>query len=136
MSEPHGYGPDLNQNQYGSQQYGQGQHNPYGQQNPYGVQASPYGMTAVHTHPQSTTILILGILSVTVFALCGPFAWSMGNKALKEIDSNPGAYSDRGQVVAGRIMGIIGTVLLGLAAVFMIIYVIFIVIMLGVVAAS
>ncbi|MDN5727364.1 MAG: hypothetical protein L0G99_15765, partial [Propionibacteriales bacterium] len=66
----------------------------------------------------------------------GPFAWSMGNKALKEIDANPGAYRDRGQVVAGRVMGIIGTCLLALSVIFVVIYVIFVVFIIGLAATT
>ena len=42
-------------------------------------------------HPQGTTILVLGILSLVVCGILGPFAWSMGNKALREINADPTA---------------------------------------------
>jgi hypothetical protein len=64
-------------------------------------------------HPQGTTILVLGILSLVICGLLGPVAWVMGNNALAEIDRNPSAYSNRGSVQAGRICGIVATVLLG-----------------------
>ncbi|MEV0387140.1 DUF4190 domain-containing protein [Nonomuraea sp. NPDC050643] len=64
------------------------------------------------THPNGTTILVLGILSLVVCSFIGPFAWSMGNKALREIDESGYFYENRGYVQAGRICGIIGTVLL------------------------
>lgn len=63
-------------------------------------------------HPQGTTVLVLGILSLVVCQILGPFAWVMGNRALQEIDAAGGGAANRGQVVAGRICGIIGTVLL------------------------
>jgi hypothetical protein len=63
-------------------------------------------------HPQGTLILILGIASIVCIQLLGPVAWIMGNRAIREIDANPGAYSNRGTVNAGRICGIIGTVFL------------------------
>jgi hypothetical protein len=63
-------------------------------------------------HPQGTTILILGILSIVCCGPLGIAAWVMGNKAIKEIDANPGAYNNRGTVNAGRICGMIGTILL------------------------
>lgn len=95
--------------------------NPYGQQPqggpPYGYQ--PYGAGGQVEHPQGTTILVLGILSIVVCGVLGPFAWSMGNKAMREMAANPQAfYSNRGNVNAGRICGIVGTVLmaLGIAA--------------------
>jgi hypothetical protein len=63
-------------------------------------------------HPQGTTILVLGILSLVICGLLGPVAWVMGNNAIAEIDRNPSAYSNRGSVQAGRICGIVATVLL------------------------
>jgi len=70
-------------------------------------------MSAQAEHPQGTTILVLGILSLVVCGLLGPFAWSMGNKALREIDSNPSVrYSNRGNISAGRICGMIASILL------------------------
>lgn len=63
-------------------------------------------------HPQSTVILVLGILSVIFCQLTGPFAWYMGSKAMKEIEANPGMYSGEGEVRIGQILGIVGTILL------------------------
>ncbi len=70
-------------------------------------------------HPQATTVLVLGILGLVLCQVLSPFAWSMGNKAQKEIQANPGAYSGDGEVNAGRILGIIGTALLGIAVLFL-----------------
>lgn len=88
----------------------------YGVAPPPGYQAygqpPGYGGMATTDHPQGTTILVLGILSLVICQLLGPFAWSMGSKALKEIDLNPGRYSNRGNVVAGKICGMISTILL------------------------
>jgi hypothetical protein len=70
---------------------------------------SPYGGS--QAHPQGTTILVLGILSILCCGILGPVAWVMGNNALAEIDRNPAAYTNRGNVNAGRICGIVGTVL-------------------------
>ncbi len=76
-------------------------------------------------HPKGTTVLVLGILGLVLCQLCAPFAWSMGNKTLKEIDANPGRYSNRGTVNAGRICGIVGSVLL----IFWLLYVIFVIVL-------
>jgi hypothetical protein len=68
-------------------------------------------------HPQTTTILVLGILSLVVCGVLGPFAWSMGNKALREIDASAMSshpLGGRETVNVGRILGIVGTVLLAL----------------------
>jgi hypothetical protein len=61
-----------------------------GQQPPAGYVAySPYYGGAQRQHAQGTTILVLGILSLAICGLLGPFAWSMGQRALREIDSDP-----------------------------------------------
>jgi uncharacterized membrane protein YjgN (DUF898 family) len=71
-------------------------------------------------HPQATTVLVLGILGLVVCQVLGPFAWSMGNKAQKEMLANPGAYSGDGEINAGRILGIISTAILGLVLLFLV----------------
>lgn len=88
---------------YDQQQY---QYGPPAGQPPY----YPYGYGI--EHPSGMTVLVLGILGIAVCQLLGPFAWSIGNKALREIDANPAVYSNRGMVQAGRICGIVGTAIL------------------------
>jgi hypothetical protein len=93
--------------------------NPYGSQ-PYG--GSPTGYPALAPeHPSATTGLVLGIVGLVGVATCGgitlvlsPFAWSVGGRALREIDASAGRYSGREKANAARIMGMIGTALLAL----------------------
>lgn len=68
-------------------------------------------------HPQGTVILVLGICSLVLCQLLGPVAWIMGNKAKAEVDASPGRYSNAGNITAGRVCGIIATVILILAVV-------------------
>ena len=114
------YGQPQYPNQpYGQQPYGQA---PYGQpQPPYGAPQPGYGYgpPALQNHPSATTALVLGLIGLVGIVLCGgitlvlsPFAWQIGTKSVREIDANPGVYGGRDQANAGRIMGIIGTVLL------------------------
>ncbi len=70
-------------------------------------------------HPQTTTILILGICGLVLCQVLGPFAWSMGNKALREIDASQGQLGGRDSVNIGRILGMVSTILLGLAVLFL-----------------
>jgi uncharacterized membrane protein YjgN (DUF898 family) len=77
-------------------------------------QQFPAGRPA-QEHPQATTILVLGILGLVLCQVLGPFAWSMGNKALREIDSSQGTLGGRETVNIGRILGIVSTALLGFA---------------------
>ena len=77
----------------------------------YGAPPPPSGAPAPN-HPRATLILVLGILSIPC---CGLFtgipAIILGRNALAEIDGAPGQYGGRGQVNAGYICGIVGTVL-------------------------
>jgi hypothetical protein len=63
-------------------------------------------------HPKGVTILVLGILSIVCCSPLGIGAWIMGNRALEEIDAQPGRYANRQIVQIGRILGIIGVVLM------------------------
>jgi hypothetical protein len=71
-------------------------------------------------HPKGMIILILGILSLVCCSPLGIAAFVMGNTALKEIDAEPGRYSNRQLVQIGRILGIIGMVFLGLTLIWVI----------------
>jgi hypothetical protein len=68
-----------------------------------------YGGAYAQPHPRGTTVLVLGIVSILCFGIIlGPIAAILGKNALDEIDANPQAYTNRGQVLAGMICGIIG----------------------------
>lgn len=75
-------------------------------------------------HPDGTTVLVLGILSLVVCGILGPIAWVKGNHALAEIDAPGGTWSNRGQVQAGRICGIIATVFLALGLLFFLVLIV------------
>lgn len=64
---------------------------------------------------QATTILVLGIIGIILCQVLGPIAWVMGNNELAAIDAGRRAPENRGTANAGRILGIIGTVLLALS---------------------
>ena len=55
--------------------------------------------------------------------MLGPFAWSMGNKALREIDASNGQLGGRDAVNVGRILGMIATIILGVAVVLIVVLV-------------
>jgi Domain of unknown function (DUF4190) len=63
-------------------------------------------------HPQAVTALVLGILSLVVCSILGPFAWNIGARAVAEIDTSNGALDGRGMANAGRICGMIATILM------------------------
>jgi hypothetical protein len=59
--------------------------------------------------------LILGILGVICCQILGPVAFFIGNSSLNRIKASNGALGGAGLAQAGRILGIVGTVLLALA---------------------
>lgn len=61
---------------------------------------------------RATLILVLGILSLVLCAPLGIAAWIMGNTDLKQMDAGTMDPGGRSNTSAGRICGIIGTVLL------------------------
>ena len=87
----------------------------------YGPPPPGYGYGAPD-HPKATTSLVLGILGVVLCQVISPFAWVTGKRTLNEIDASQGQWGGRGQAQAGYILGIVGTVLLGLGAAFLVIY--------------
>ncbi len=102
MTEP--YSPQPNQ---------PGQPMPYGQNYP----------TAQQEHPQGTTVLVLGIVGIFI-GLAAPFAWYIGNKAMKEIRASGQSYSNEQQINIGRILGMVFTIIYIITIVFSIIFVI------------
>jgi hypothetical protein len=104
------------QGQYGQQygqQYGE-QYGQYGGQPPYGQPPGYPPVPYAPQHPRATTALVLGILGVVLCALTAPFAWRIGKQAVNEIDDSHGQLGGRGAAQAGYVLGIVGTVLLGL----------------------
>jgi hypothetical protein len=107
----------------------------YGGQ-PYG--APPGGAYPNYGYPQpqadapgATTALVLGILGLVLCGVLAPFAWYYGNRALEEIELSGRTLGGHGNAKAGQIMGIIGTILLGVTLVFVVIYVIVIASVIG-----
>lgn len=61
---------------------------------------------------QATTVLVLGILSLVCLPILGPVAWVLGNQELQAIEDGRRDPSNRSTANAGKILGIIGTVLI------------------------
>lgn len=89
-------------------------------------------------HDQAITSMVLGIAGLASLLVCcgallvvSPVAWTMGTKAVAQIDASGGALSGRGEAEAGRIMGMIGTILLPFVVLFALAYLGFMVAYLG-----
>jgi hypothetical protein len=62
-------------------------------------------------------ILTLGILSLVICGILGPVAWIMGNNDLREMDARRMDPSGEGLTKAGKICGMIATILILLGCV-------------------
>ncbi|MGZ4961342.1 MAG: DUF4190 domain-containing protein [Limisphaerales bacterium] len=74
---------------------------------------------------RGTLVLVLGILGLV---LCGPLgiaAWVMGNGDIKQMDAGTMDPSGRGTTNAGRICGIIATILTIIAVVIALLIIVF-----------
>ena len=110
--------------------YGAPTATPYGYQPGYGPGWTPaYGAPypGSLTHKSATAALVLGIVSIvslllTPFCcvtlpgvLCAPFAWGIGAKAKREMARQPGVYGNVSAAQTGMWMGIVMTIVGGLA---------------------
>ncbi len=62
----------------------------------------------------ATMVLVLGILSVVIpmyGLVLGPLAWALGNREIREIDAGVRMKVGRRKARAGRVLGIVGTVI-------------------------
>jgi hypothetical protein len=82
---------------------------PYAPAPSYGTAPTGY-MTAANPYDsRATTILVLGILGLVVCFVLGIIAWVMGSNLKKQAEA--AGYPEPGQAKAGRICGIIATLL-------------------------
>lgn len=79
---------------------------------PYGYAPTP------QPHPNSTTSMVLGILSLAVFPILGPFAWYLGAKGRREMADQPGRWGPSSGLTAGIVLGAITTVLVAVFVMF------------------
>ena len=70
---------------------------------------------------RGTLILVFGILGLVICAPLGIVAWVMGNGDLKQIDAGAMDPAGRSLTNAGRICGMVATILLAIGIVFAVI---------------
>lgn len=61
---------------------------------------------------RATLILVLGILGLVLCPICGIVAWVMGNGDIKKMEGGEMDPSGLSQTKAGKICGIIATILM------------------------
>jgi len=73
-------------------------------------------------HPDALMVLVLGILSIIVLPLIGPFAWVIGARVKREMKAAPGRWSGEDLANVGYVLGIVGTAICILVAVFFVLF--------------
>lgn len=63
---------------------------------------------------RATMAVVMGVLGIICCGFLAPVAWYLGNEELKHIDARRISETNRGMAQVAKILGIIGTVLLGL----------------------
>jgi len=71
---------------------------------------------------QAVTALVLGILSIVLCQVLGPFAWKIGHEELKAITEGRRPVTNQGLAQAGKVCGIVGTCLLGVVVLFFVLW--------------
>jgi hypothetical protein len=72
------------------------------------------GVPPQPTASNAVLALVLGILGIVLCPVLSPFALVLGKRAEEEVDASGGTIGGRGLATAGKITGIVGSVLLGL----------------------
>jgi hypothetical protein len=80
------------------------------------------GIASKKASGRAVTSLVLGILGLTCCGIMAPIAWILGSMELKDIGSGLSSSAGKGYATAGKILGIIGTILIILSMVFAIVW--------------
>lgn len=75
-------------------------------------------------HPNAVPALVLGVLGF-FFGVTFPIAWFIGAKGNADIKRNPQRYRPSPMMTIGMVLGIVGTVLMGLFVLLMVVIVLF-----------
>jgi uncharacterized membrane protein YjgN (DUF898 family) len=97
---------------------------------------TPPGYAPPPEHPRASTVLVLGILGLVLCGVLAPFAWVMGKSTLEEIDASGGRWGGRSNANTGYILGIVGSVLLGVGILMVAGYILVMLVVFGSMAAA
>ncbi|GAA1879716.1 DUF4190 domain-containing protein [Lapillicoccus jejuensis] len=84
----------------------------------------PASVTNARTGP-AVAAFVVGVFSVVAVWPLGPLAIVLANRALRAVDAGEVPADQRTLAVVGRVLGIVGTVLLGLAVVALVVALVF-----------
>lgn len=85
--------------------------------NPY---RPPSGAARGRPHPDGTVVLALGLVGLVLCPVAAVPGLLRGNRALREIDADPQAWSNRSSVVVGRLLSLIGLVVWALILLYLV----------------
>ena len=85
---------------------------------------------------RASLVFTFGILGLVLCHPLAPVAWYLGQQDLREMDAGVMDPAGRDMTHTGRILGIVGTVLLGLGVLLGVAYLAFIFLFVGAAAAS
>ncbi len=74
----------------------------------------PASPAAASASREAVTALVLGILGVVCCGFVAPVAWYLGQNELRAIRDGRASAAGEGMAMAGKILGMIGTALLGI----------------------
>ena len=69
-------------------------------------------VAATQQSSKATIAVVVGVLGIVCCGLLAPVAWYLGNEEIKAIDAGRLSESNRGMAQVGKILGIIGSILL------------------------
>jgi hypothetical protein len=62
--------------------------------------------------PGAVPALVLGVLGLLLCPLLGPLAWSYGRRGEQAVDASGGTLGGRALATTGKVLGIVGTLLI------------------------
>lgn len=104
---------------------GASQYHPAAPQPNYGA-PTPYGFDQRPEHPDSTLVLILGVVSLFA-GITGPFAWYFGSRARGQMLREPQRWAPSTGLTVGWVLGIIGSLFLALGLLFLVLWIVVVV---------
>lgn len=69
-------------------------------------------VAATQQSSKATIAVVVGVLGIVCCGLLAPVAWYLGNEEIKAIDAGRLSETNRGMAQVGKILGIIGSILL------------------------